>query len=372
MLPIRIPVAAGLLAIGLTASADAAPAAQPVTLSRRTLTVKGSAADDSLALRLQAGKPNKLEIDLGDDGSAEFRVSRNRFDRIRVRAGRGDDRVRIDDSNGPFTDTTPTTLDGQRGNDTLLGGRGAERLLGGRGSDTEDGNQGNDTALLGAGDDRFIWDPGDGSDTLEGQSGTDEMRFNGANINEIFDVSANGGRVRFTRNVGKIVMDLNDVERVDTRALGGSDLLTINDLSGTDLTQAITDLAGTPGGTTEDGAADRIVVNATSGDDVIAAAGTNGSATVSGLAPRVDVTHANAQQDELVVNALAGDDVVEASGLAANAIKLVADGGNGDDVLVGGSGPDTLSGAAGDDVLLGGPGQDTLDGGPGDNIVIQD
>src|SRR5439155_3569695 len=68
-------------------------------------------------------------------------------------------------------------------------------------------------ALLSAGDDTFIWDPGDGSDIVEGQAGVDTMRFNGANIAEQFDASANGNRLRFTRNVGNIVMDTNDVER---------------------------------------------------------------------------------------------------------------------------------------------------------------
>ena len=52
--------------------------------------------------------------------------------------------------------------------------------------------------------------------------------------------------------------------------------------------------------------------------------------------------------------------------------SLTADGGDGDDVLIGGAGNDTLLGGAGDDVLIGGPGLDVLDGGPGDNILIQD
>ena len=33
------------------------------------------------------------------------------------------------------------------------------------------GGRGNDTVLLGAGDDTFVWNPGDGSDTVEGQGG---------------------------------------------------------------------------------------------------------------------------------------------------------------------------------------------------------
>ena len=57
-----------------------------------------------------------------------------------------------------------------------------------------DGNGGNDLADLGAGDDRFIWDPGDGSDTVEGRRGADTMTFNGSNVDESFRLSANGAR----------------------------------------------------------------------------------------------------------------------------------------------------------------------------------
>jgi Ca2+-binding RTX toxin-like protein len=66
----------------------------------------------------------------------------------------------------------------------------------------------------------------------------------------------------------------------------------------------------------------------------------------------------------------AGDDVIEASGLGV-AMLLTANGGDGDDVLIGSDGNDVLHGDAGDDVLIGGAGQDILDGGPGDNILIQ-
>ena len=62
-----------------------------------------------------------------------------------------------------------------------------------------------------------------------------------------------------------------------------------------------------------------------------------------GLAAQVNITGAEAANDRLTVNALAGDDVVEASGLAAGAIQLTADGGDGDDVLIGGAGNDTLA-----------------------------
>jgi hypothetical protein len=77
-------------------------------------------------------------------------------------------------------------------------------------------------------------------------------------------------------------MDLNDVETIDVKALHGVDSLTVNDLSGTDVTQINVNRVGTIGGTAGDGAADKVIVNATSGADVIdAGAGT--SATVVGL-----------------------------------------------------------------------------------------
>ena len=90
-----------------------------------------------------------------------------------------------------------------------------------------------------------------------------------------------------------------------------------------------------------------------------------------GLAAQVNITGAEAANDRLTINALAGDDVVEASGLAAGSIQLTADGGPGDDVLIGGDGNDILTGGPGDDVLIGGPGTDIIDGGDGDDVEIQ-
>jgi Ca2+-binding RTX toxin-like protein len=277
-------------------------------------------------LRLQAGNPGIVQVDVGDNGSADFSFKRSKIAKIVVDARAGDDLVRIDEGNGVFTDGIPTTIAGGDGNDTLAGGKGIETLLGGDGNDSIDGNGGNDLAQMGAGDDTFVWDPGDGSDTVDGQSGADTMRFNGANIAERIDLSANGNRLKLFRDIGTITMDTVGVERVDVNALGGIDLVTVNDLSGTDVSSVNVDLAGALGGVTGDGAADRVVVNGTNGNDAIDVSGDASEVKVSGLAPTVAIFHAEAANDRLEVNTQAGNDTVNSVGLAAGAIQLFVDG----------------------------------------------
>ena len=159
------------------------------------------------------------------------------------------------------------------------------------------------------------------------------------------------------------------MESIDFNALGGADKIVVNDLSGTDVTEVNINLAGANG--LGDGAADTIIINATNGDDVVLVVGDNGSVSVFGLATQINITGFEAANDRIVINTLGGDDVVEASGLGAGSIQLTANGGDGDDILVGGDGNDVLNGGAGDDVLIGGPGLDVLDGEPGDDVVIQ-
>jgi Ca2+-binding RTX toxin-like protein len=255
---------------------------------------------------------------------------------------------------------------------TLNGGSGADTLIGSAGNDTINGGTGSDVALMGDGDDSFVWNPGDGSDTVEGQGGFNTLLFNGSNIGENIDISANGQRVRLFRDVANVTMDLNGIQALNLNTLGGADTVTVGDLTGTDLTQLKIDLGSPPGSGNGDGQADTVIVNGTQGGDVVTVTGDASGTTVSGLHTQVSIKGAEAGVDRLSVNMLAGDDVLDASGLAANAILLFADGGDGDDILIGGAGNDNLSGGNGDDILIGGPGQDTLDGGPGDNILIQD
>jgi Ca2+-binding RTX toxin-like protein len=359
-------LAAGLLTGGLAASASAAPPPYKVKIHDRTLTIAPRGAGGDLALRLAAGDPQTLQVDVGNDGSADYSVGRARFDRIAVAAGSGDNHVTVDEVNGAFTTTTPTTIDGQRGNDVLTGGSGAETLLGGDGDDFVDAGRGADIVDTGAGDDTFVWEPGEGSDSFEGGPGQDTMRFDGAAAAEQFAVAANGSRVRFTRDLGGIVMDLHGVERILTNAVAGADTVAVGDLSGTDTTEVELNLGSV------DGNADQVTINGTRAGDLIRAGGTSTRVSVTGGAARVDITGAALTDAKLAILGLAGNDIIDGSDLTADAIHFAADGGDGNDVLRGGDGDDTLSGGNGDDVLIGGPGLDALDGGPGNNRLIQD
>ncbi len=280
------------------------------------------------------------------------------LDRLTLNGLGGNDAL---DARSLRADSVQLALNGGDGDDLFTGSDGNDLITGGRGSDV---------ALMGAGDDTFVWNPGDNSDVVEGQAGRDELLFNGSNVGEKIDLSANGSRLRFTRDVGAVTMDTNAVEAVTFNALGGSDLITVNDLTGTGVTDVNLNLSGTIGGTAGDAQADTVIVTGTAGDDAVTVAGDGAGTRVSGLSATVSITGVEPANDRLVINALAGDDVIDASGLSIDGASLIVNGGAGDDVIIGGDGNDTITGGDGDDVLIGGPGNDLLDGGAGDNILI--
>jgi Ca2+-binding RTX toxin-like protein len=205
-------------------------------------------------------------------------------------------------------------LHGEEGNDSISGLGGIDILDGGDGDDSINGGPGNETQLGGAGNDTFVWNPGDGSDTLVGGTGTDLMFFNGAAANEAFGVSAQGAGLRFTRDLGSIVMDATQVEALRLNALAGNDSATVNDLTGVADLDTITFLMG-------------------DGDDTASA-----SAQAN---PAIN----------FLVSGDAGNDTLTGSPNA--------------DVIGGGDGNDTILGLAGVDLMDGGIGDDTITGGPG-------
>jgi hypothetical protein len=204
-----------------------------------TVTVNGTNGDDVFGAAGDAGGVNVF----GLQAAVNIFFQEQANDRLTLNALGGDDVVNA------------SSLEADGIQLTENGGLGEDILIGSEGGDLINGGDGNDTALMGAGDDTFVWNPGDDNDTLEGQDGFDTMLFNGANIAEAIDISGNGERARFFRNIANVTMDLNDVERIAFNALGGADNIVVNDLSGTDVTEIAIDLAGAIGGTAGDGAA---------------------------------------------------------------------------------------------------------------------
>ncbi|HTO53923.1 MAG TPA: calcium-binding protein [Myxococcota bacterium] len=383
-----------------------------------SLVLTGDNKGDALAVRLTAGDPTHLDIDVGDDGTADFNFDRSLFTAIAIHAGAGRDTIRIDEANGLFTDEA-ITIDGGPGNDTITGGSGDDTILGGDGNDVIDPRRGADTVDGGPGNDQLIWDPGDGSDVFEGGDGNDVLVFNGSNANEKFDFSANGARTRMTRDVASITMDMSNVEEVDLKTLGGTDTVTVNDLTGTQLALVSVDFASFDGG--PDGAVDTVVMTGTAGPDVVSVGATNGVLEVDGVTTQVQVTSPEGTDavqfvtqagDEvhvlgtpgpdtigiapsptpdairsfsdlfpvgidvsgvgkLVVFGLGGDDmIVGQNGLRSRGVALEIDGGAGDDTLTGGDGDDVIFGGGGDDTIRGGIGSDTVFCGPGKDTAI--
>jgi hypothetical protein len=217
------------------------------------------------------------------------------------------------------------TLTAGDGGGTLLGGPGDDVLIGGDDFDDARGRGGDDIARLGGDFDRFSWAPGDGSDDVDGGASRDSLSFFGSNDPEAFRVAADGRRVRFTRDVGSIVMDLEDLEEIDPIAGGGADTFAIDDLSRTPVQLVDVSLASVPITAGGDGAADRVTVAGTERADALVLRGSvvvGGTATLTGLPWTVNVSHAEIAGDVLAIAGGPGADTLDTSAFAPNTIGL--------------------------------------------------
>ena len=120
-------------------------------------------------------------------------------------------------------------------------------------------------------------------------------------------MSANGSRLRFTRDVGNVTMDVNGIEHVNFAALGGADTITVNDLSGTAVTQVNLDLAAPPA-RLGDGQADRSSSTAPTATIISTSPAAGPVSTVSRAQSRGDDQQLRRGHDALMVNALGGND----------------------------------------------------------------
>ena len=363
-------------------------------------------AADALSLTV-AGGPG-ADLLTGGAGGDTF-VSGAGDDSDTVNGGGGADRVAFTATDGP--DALGIASDGGRLR-VLLGGvarvdaGGVEtaevNALSGADEFTVDGTAADDAFTIGVGasnvsvlgqaatvdiartddgGDRLTVNGLDGADTVdasvagggiafsaEGGAGSgDRLVLNGTDAADAFNFAANGARLRLARDVDNVVIDANDFEIARVNPLGGADRVAIADLAGTDVTQAVADLAGAVGGSTGDGQTDTVIRNATGGDDVMTTSGNgSGGINVTGPSAAVSVDHSDAA-DTLVLSLLGGEDVLNATALPAGRVALTIDGGLGDDVILGSPGDDFVDGGDGDDTALVGAGNDTFRWEPGDD-----
>jgi streptogramin lyase len=283
---------------------------------------------------------------------------------IVISSGLGNDNLSMDETNGPLP---KATMSGDDGDDTVSAGSGNDSLSGGSGNDTLSGAKGDDTLVGNAGNDTFQWNPGDGNDFIDGVlndggSGADRVVVNGSNLAEKFVVSAEGNAGKITRDIDNVTLDLADIENVDVNPLGGADTITVNDLTGTGVTQMNVGLAGSTNGTAGDGQADTVIVNGTGGNDAIPILNPNpgvvdvqGGAGIGALPYAVLITNTEGASDSLVLNGLGGNDTIDGSNLLGTngspVIKLSLNGGDGNDTLTGSPGNTTVDGGTGTDTI---------------------
>jgi Ca2+-binding RTX toxin-like protein len=270
-----------------------------------------------------------------------------------IMGGDGNDTV---DASGM---TVAVTLYGGSGDDSITGGSQADSMLGESGNDTITGGLGNDQLSGGDDSDTFVWNNGDGSDTVEGGSGQNVQIFNGsATLADVINLTAASGRVVLSRTLPTAVtIDMAGVQTLNVNTLAGGDSVTVNSLAGTDM--QLVNIA--PGAD-----ADAVIVNGTNTADQISAVIDGTNVKVLGLVPVVDILSPTLA-DTLTINGLQGDDVIK-SGLGVDStIGVVLSGDEGNDTL---SGDATLLGGAGNDSFVVPLGTNTIDGGAGNDTIL--
>ncbi len=255
-------------------------------------------------------------------------------------------------------------LGGAAGNDTLNGGSASDVLHGGTGDDVLNG---------GAGDDVYIFERGDGKDTISDSGslgiGTELSHPGGDKL--LFGDSITIEDLVFSLRGRDMVVYLRDRKNPEASLEFAADSVTITDwatashrldvfqffdgrdfdmshLSSTVLGRSgeplVDELVGSAASDWMDGFAGDDTLQAQAGNDYLL--GGSGNDTLFG----------DAGAD--LMSGGSGDDLLY--------------GGDDDDIAIGGDGRDTINGDAGRDFIVGGAGDDSINGGGGDDVIIGD
>ncbi|MCW5319411.1 hypothetical protein GTQ43_39390 [Nostoc sp. KVJ3] len=264
-----------------------------------------------------------------------------------------------DNSNATVSDifnltVTPLNLTGTPNADTLTGTASNNTINGLAGNDTITGNKGNDTLTGGSGQDRFVYNLGDGVDTITDFGGvgqgvnpsaaviaaTDTLKFLGTGLTaQNLLLTKNGSNLEVSfesvANSPKVILQNFALENLDNlRKVNGASV---------DLGNILFN-----GQTTIQNDFDIFDANSTltsiTRENIVTFLNDNNN-TVNGFNDSADV-----------INAQGGNDRI--------------DGKSGNDLLRGGAGNDILIGGSGNDILIGGADNDTLTGDSGKDLFV--
>jgi Ca2+-binding RTX toxin-like protein len=267
-----------------------------------------------------SGKTASLVVNL--DGT-KYTYTSSTVKGVHIRSHAGNDTVSGVVNNVAVT--TPLSIWGGNGNDSLTGGAGNDTLSAGTGTDVLDGGAGTNTLVETANVNFVLTNTGlvgPGTYTLTNLT---VANLTGGAGNNSFDISGWTGTGSLTGGGGT---DTVVATKNGNMTLTGTSL---NSTDGTSLKLSGFTLASLTAG---------------SGNDVIDASKFTGNATLAGGT---------------------GNDILFGS---SGAGLLVA--GSGNQVLIGGAGNDVLEGGSGRDLLIGGAGVDVLLAGSGEDILIGD
>lgn len=247
------------------------------------------------------------------------------------------------------TGTDDTAMLGSTGNDQHTGASGSDFLYGGGGNDTLAGKGGNDILLGGSGNDTYIYNTGDGFDTILDEGGQGSIKVDG--------IALSGGKQYGDNRVHKDEANHHLYVQVDDKTLiidgnilvqnytANSGALTLTMTGPTAETYPEIQTNNTITGDTEEDLKD--LLHDTESNDLI---------------------NAGAGQDHVIkshggndlINLGEGDDRLETNSPASGIV--VANGGDGRDYLGAGAQNDVLEGGADADYLYGAGGNDLIYG----------
>lgn len=322
---------------------------------------KGASSINTMIAKLDG---NLTTVDIKDFANVEINGAPNSKNKIYgtalediILGGSQSDTISAGDGND--------TVNGGAGSDSIFGGRDDDSLYGGAGHDTINGGTGDDIIEGGldndklygdAGKNNFVFNDGDGRDTIYSGSGTDTIVFNNItedNLKFVYDKSSGSLIINYgSRDYDYVYLDSyiknygdTSVKYVKTKD-SEIDLITLINNRKVNITA---EAKKTTGGTvfndiiTSDNKGD-VTINSSSGNDSLVGGDFN------------DTLNGGADNDTILGGA--GNDYLY--------------GDSGDDILYGGSGQfNYLYGDAGNDTLNGDVNSyyDYLYGGSGDDVI---